>query len=225
MVFCNASTIGMIGPCHSSAGRPSIALAPSTAPSWMTTSCTFTPRLRSFADSLRIRSASSRNTSPSVASARTSSGVVLTVAPITPTRMPLTRKTADVFIQSGSLPVASSTMLAERNGKSARSWWARMRSIPKSNSWLPKLVASRPHAFSTSIAGLSSSRAEFGGDAPTLSPAASSSVRPGSDESSSPNIVASCAAPPADTLSPSIGVVVGSSWPWKSFSPTIDSAL
>ena len=66
-------------------------------------------------------------------------------------------------------------MLAERNGKFARASWARMRSTPKSNSWLPKLVASSPHAFSTSIAGLSSSSAEFGGEAPTLSPAASSS--------------------------------------------------
>ena len=136
---------------------------------------------------------------------RTSSGVVLTVgaddadAHAVDAEAPSTASS-----QSGASPVASSTMLADRNGKLARAWWARMRSTPKSNSWLPKLVASRPHAFSTSIAGLSSSSAEFGGDAPTLSPAASSSVGPGSDAASSSNIVASCAAPPTVTLSPSI---------------------
>jgi hypothetical protein len=66
-------------------------------------------------------------------------------------------------------------MFAERNGKFARASCWRIRSGPKSNSWLPKLVASSPHAFSTSIAGRSSSSAELGGEAPTLSPAASSS--------------------------------------------------
>ena len=33
------------------------------------------------------------------------------------------------------------------------------------------------------------------------------------------------AAPPTPTSRPSIGVVVGSSWPWKSFSPMIDTGL
>ena len=79
-----------------------------------------------------------------------------------------------------------------------------------------------PHAFSTSIAGLSWSSAEAGGEAPTLSPAASSRVRPGSASASSSNIVASCPAPPTGTARPSIVAVVGSSWPWKSFSPMIE---
>ena len=100
-----------------------------------------------------------------------------------------------------------------------------MRSIPKSNSWLPKLVASSPHAFSTSIAGRSCSSAELGGDAPTLSPAASSSDWPGSAAASSSNIVASWAAPPTGTaVFVSIVVAAGSSWPWKSFSPTMFTA-
>ena len=47
----------------------------------------------------RMRSASSRNTRPSVAPALTSSGVVSTTAPMTPTRTPLTVKTADGAIQ------------------------------------------------------------------------------------------------------------------------------
>ena len=103
-------------------------------------------------------------------------------------------------------------MFADRNGKFARAWCFRMRATPKSNSWLPNAVASSPHAFSTSIAGMSSSSAEFGGEAPTLSPAASSSVRPGSAAASSSNIVASCAAPPTRTAMPlSSVVVVGSS--------------
>ena len=127
----------------------------------------------------------------------TSSGVLRTTEPITPTGIPLTQKTFEVSIQSGSRPVASSTTLVARNGKFARSWCIRIRSIPKSNSWLPKLVASSPHAFSTSIAGMSCSSAGAGGEAPTLSPAASSSVLPGSASASSSNIVASCAAPPA----------------------------
>ena len=150
----------------------------------------------------------------------TSSGVLRTTEPITPTLTPLTRKTADVFIQAGSLPVAVSMMLVARNGKSARAWCLRIRSIPKSNSWLPKLVASSPHAFSTSIAGMSSNSADCGGDAPTLSPAASNSDWPGSASASSSNIVASCAAPPTGTVVIVSSVVVAAAnWPWKSFSP------
>ena len=204
-------TICMIGPCHAAAGRLATRLAPSVAPSWMTTTCTRTPMRRSLRDSRSMRSASSRNSSPAVASARTSSGVVRTTEPMTPTRIPPTRNTVEPRSQSGVSPVSSSTTLVARNGKFARSWWANSRSSPKSNSWLPRLVASSPHAFSTSIAGMSSSSAELGGDAPTLSPAASSSVRPGRRAASSSNIVASIDAPPAPTLRLSIGVVVGES--------------
>ena len=79
---------------------------------------------------------------------------------------------------------------------------------PKSNSWFPYDVAFRPHAFSTSIAGMSCSSAEFGGEAPTLSPAARISPRlaamptPGSAAISSSNIVARNAAPPTVCWSP-----------------------
>jgi hypothetical protein len=66
---------------------------------------------------------------------------------------------------------------------------------------LPKLVASSPHAFSTSIVGMSSSSAEIGGDAPTLSPAANSSDGFGSALASSSNIVASWPAPPTGRAS------------------------
>ena len=141
----------------------------------------------------------------------TSSGVLRTTEPMTPTRTPLTRNTAEVFIHAGSRPVAVSTTLVARNGKFARAWCLRIRSIPKSNSWLPKLVASSPHAFSTSIAGMSSSSADAGGDAPTLSPAASSSDWPGSFAISSSNIVASCAAPPTGTAVLASSVVAAGS--------------
>ena len=77
-----------------------------------------------------MRSASSRNASPSVAPALTSSGVVRTVEPMTPTRTPSTRNTADVSIHGGASPVASSTMFVDRNGKSARSRCWRIRSMP-----------------------------------------------------------------------------------------------
>ena len=73
--------------------------------------------------------------------------------------------------------------------------------------------------------GMSSSRPEFGGDAPTLSPPASSSAGPGSVAASSSNIVARNAAPPTVALSPSVSSVVGSSWPWKSLSPMIVSGV
>ena len=56
------------------------------------------------------------------------------------------------------------------------------------------------------MAGRSSSSPELAGEAPTLSPAASSRALPGSASSSSSNRVASCAAPPTLTLRPSISV-------------------
>ena len=111
---CSAFTIPMIGPAHGAAGWPSIRFAPATAPSWMTTTWTFTPCRRSRRDSAAIRSASSTNSSPSVAPALTSSGVVFTVAPITPTRTPLTRTTVEASSQSGVSPVSSSRMFADR---------------------------------------------------------------------------------------------------------------
>ncbi len=72
-----------------------------------------------------------------MAPARTSSGVVLHRGSDHADLTPLTVSTVDGFDHDGDRPVASSTMLADRNGKSARSLWRRMRSIPKSNSWLP----------------------------------------------------------------------------------------
>ena len=118
-------------------------------------------------------SASSRNSpGPRWRRRCTSSGVFSTTAPMTPTCDAVDReRPSEVCTKSGGL----------HRCPRRRCWWRgtgsppapgerRRRSTPKSNSWLPKLVASRPHAFSTSIAGMSSSSAEFGGDAPTLSP-------------------------------------------------------
>ena len=63
---------------------------------------------------------------PSVAPAATSSGVSLSPAPMTPTFTPLTRNTIDGVTHGGAWPVAASTMLVARNGKSARAWcWSR----------------------------------------------------------------------------------------------------
>ena len=98
--------------------------------------------------------------------------------------------------------------------------------MPKSNSWLPYAVASMPHAFSTSIAGRSSSRAEFGGEAPTLSPAATSRLLPGRASVSASNSVASAAgAADADVQVRPGGWCVGSSWPWKSVRPMMLTTL
>ncbi len=113
--------MGMIGPSQGSDGALAIRLAPSTAPSWITTICTLMPRRRSRSDSAAMAGASSVKVRPAVAPALTSSGVVLTTAPMTPTRTPLTRKMADGVTQLGGRPVAVSTMLAPRNGKLARS--------------------------------------------------------------------------------------------------------
>ena len=60
-----------------------------------------------------------------------------------------------------------------------------------------------PTAFSTSIAGMSSSRPEFGGEAPTLSPAARSRPGLGRAPNSSSNIVARNDAPPTVDEMPS----------------------
>jgi hypothetical protein len=94
-VSCSASVISLIGPIHGFAGWPSIRLAPSAAPSWMTTIWIRTPCARSRWDSARMPWASGRNFKPAVLPAATSSGVSCTVAPITPTRTPLTRITFD----------------------------------------------------------------------------------------------------------------------------------
>ena len=49
--------------------------------------------------------------------------------------------------------------------------------IPWSISWLPYAVASSPQAFSTSMVGRRRNRPEFGGEAPTLSPAERGAAR------------------------------------------------
>ena len=64
----------------------------------------------------------------------------------------------------------------------------------------PNAVAFSFQALRTSIVGMSSSSAELGGDAPTLSPPDSRSDWPGRRLVSSSNIVASVAAPPTGTV-------------------------
>ena len=79
-----------IGPTHGAPGALPIGLSPKLVPWWMTTTWTFTPSLRRRSDSALIRAASGRNVSPAVAPAETSSGVLRSSAPMTPTLMPLT---------------------------------------------------------------------------------------------------------------------------------------
>ena len=103
----------------------------------MTTTCTLTPCALSAADSRRMASASSWNSRPAVAPALTSSGVSRSSTPITPTFVPFTSNTvvrplvpslSGPVSHPGVVPVAVSTALAPRNGKSAlamcccRSW-------------------------------------------------------------------------------------------------------
>ena len=73
-------------------------------PSWMSRTWTLTPAFLSRLDSARIRPSSGRKVRPSVAPAETSSGVVSSSAPMTPTLVPLTVKTLDGVTQSGRLP-------------------------------------------------------------------------------------------------------------------------
>ena len=77
-----------------------------------------------------IRASSGRNVSPAVAPADTSSGVVSSSAPMTPTLTPLTVKTFEGVTHDGGCPVAVSTMLTARNGKFALACWARSRGTP-----------------------------------------------------------------------------------------------
>ncbi len=119
-----------IGPSQAVAAVLPAAFVPEAVPWWITTICTFTPRLRSRSDSALMRGASSRKVSPAVAPAETSSGVSFSSAPITPTFTPLTVNTFDGVTQLGACPVAVSTMLVARNGKCARACWACSRATP-----------------------------------------------------------------------------------------------
>ena len=130
VVLWSSSAIPRIGPSHGAPAALPIGFRPREVPSWITTTWTFTPCLRSRSDSALIRGPSSRNASPSVAPAFTSSGVLSSSAPITPTLMPLTVNTFDGVTHGGVSPVSSSTMLVARNGKFARAWWASSRSRP-----------------------------------------------------------------------------------------------
>ena len=112
-----------IGPVHGMPAALPVGLSPSAVPWWMTTTWTFTPCALRRSDSALIRGASSRNVSPAVAPAPTSSGVDCSSAPMTPTLTPLTLNTTDGVTHGGSLPVAVSTMFVARNGKCARCCW------------------------------------------------------------------------------------------------------
>ena len=84
-------------------------------------------------------------------------------------------------------------------------------SPPSSNSWLPSVPTSNPISFAASIVGSSWNQLEISGVAPTMSPACTRIVRPGSVARSRCDF--SQAAPPI----PGRG---GSRWPWKSFTPS-----
>ena len=105
VVSCSASAMPRIGPVQARRARCRSAFVPAAVPWWITTTCTFTPCARRRSDSAWIRGASSRNVSPAVAPAETSSGVFCSSAPITPTLTPLTVNTFDGVTQSGALPV------------------------------------------------------------------------------------------------------------------------
>ena len=209
VVSWSSSAMPMIGPSHGTPAAFPIVFWPRDVPSWMTTIWTLTPSARSRSDSALIRGPSSRNLSPAVAPAETSSGVLSSSAPMTPTWTPPTVNTAEGVTQGGSLAGHGVDDVRRQERELRPRLMLQQPATPKSNSWLPYDVASRPHAFSTSIAGLSSSRAEFGGEAPTLSPAASVSPglaempTPGNAAISSSNIVARKAAPPTGCWSPS----------------------
>ena len=88
---------------------------------------------------------------------------------------------------------------------------------PRSNSWFPTPLKSRPARFIASIVGSSSNAADASGDAPKRSPA-ETKAKLGLRARRRPTSVASRATPPARTLAPptvtlSVG---GSRLPWKS---------
>ena len=88
---------------HGTPAALPIGLRPTFVPWWMTTTWTLTPSLLRRSDSALIRGASARNVSPAVAPAETSSGVVSSSAPMTPTLTPLTVNTTDGVTHGGCL--------------------------------------------------------------------------------------------------------------------------
>ena len=129
VVGFSRSAIWRIGPSHGTAGVLPTALLPVAVPSWTTTTWTPTPRLASRWDSAATRRLVEEREPP-----RRSRGHQL--------RRLLERgadhahphavdlKTFDGVTQAGVLRELSRLRLVARNGKFARSWWARSRSSP-----------------------------------------------------------------------------------------------
>ena len=183
---------------------------------------------RSRSDSALIRGASSGTSARRSLPAETSSGVFLSSAPMTPTLTPLTVKTADGVTHGGALPGRrlDDVRREEREVRPRLLLRAAARRRSRTRGCRSD-VASRPQAFSTSIAGMSSSSAEFGGEAPTLSPRGEEQARrragPRAPRRTSSRGTARrrpCCVDARRTRA-----CVGSSWPWKSFSPTIEIGL
>ena len=201
VVFCSLSTIPMIGPSHGAAGRPSIALAPAVAPSWMTTTCTRTPwraELRRLAlGSARPRRGTSR---PAVLPGLTSSGVLRTTEPMTPTRTPLTRKTVG----------RSPSSRARGRSPSRRCWSPGTGSSPAPGAAGSARSRSRTRGCRSSWRRAPTRSPRRSPGCPAAAPSSAARRRrcrrppaaaywPGRASASSSNIVASCAAPPTLT--------------------------
>ena len=217
-----------IGPSQARRRRCRSGSTPSAVPWWITTTWTLTPcglqPLRLGLDPLAPRAGTSgRRSLP----AATSSGVFCSSAPMTPTLTPLTVNTFDGVTQSGALPVAVSTMFVARNGKSRPACCAQ-----QPVDAVVELVV----AVATSRRGPRRSRRRSPA-CPRAGPSSAARRR---------RCRRRRAAGPAPgrrcellvehrrrgrprrrrlTLIPSTASVVGSSWPWKSLRPTIESGL
>ena len=178
-------------------------------------------------DSASIRGASSGTSDPRWRRRRPAPGVSSSPAPITPTLTPLTRNTFDGVTQAGASPVA---VVDDVRGQE-REVGPRLVLEQPLDAVVELVVAVRRGVQAPGVLDVD------GGLVLRAAPSWAARRRrcrrrpgsgpgPGSAASSSSNIVARNAAPPT------AGVdrrrrrrVVGSSWPWKSLSPTIDTGV
>ena len=198
---------------------------PAAVPSWMTTICTWTPRARRRSDSAVMRSASSRKVRPAVAPAETSSGVVSRPAPMTPTLTPLTLKTTE-----GRDP-----RRAPCRSPSRRCSWRGTGSSPEPGA----PAAGRPRSRTrgcrrTSRRGPRRSRHRWPA-CPRAGPSSAARRRRCRRRRAAARASAGPRTPrrtssrgrrrrrPWHVQAVACDIVVGSSWPWKSLRPTIET--
>ena len=165
-------------------------------PSWISTTMTSAPAAFNLGTSAFAVSASSAKRMPLIRPAETRLAVPLNVMPINPTET-LLRPLPKVFSAKAGNKVcpfslivlaASCWNFAPTKGRSTRQgsaavcfsqppvWMRNNSAVPRSNSWLPTALNSRPTMFIAITDGSSRNKDEDKGEAPIRSPAATTTV-------------------------------------------------